>query len=83
MKDGLWRRAAKRVALWNFRIEVGLHRGWRRARGERPWPLGGGCQRSGECCEAPSIAAGPLVWNLPRVKQLFLAWHEHVNNSRK
>jgi Fe-S-cluster containining protein len=22
---------------------------------------------------------GPLVWNLPRVQRLFLAWHEHVN----
>jgi hypothetical protein len=79
MKDGLWRRAVKRVALLNFRVEVGLHRAWRRARGERPWPLGGACQRSGHCCEAPTIAVGPAVWFMPRARRLFLAWQKHVN----
>jgi hypothetical protein len=79
MRDGISRRALKRVALGHFRIEVGLRRAWRRARGERPWPLGGGCQRSGGCCEAPTIAVGPLVWFLPSVRRLFLAWHKHVN----
>jgi hypothetical protein len=79
MKDGLWRRAVKRMARWNFRVELGLQRAWRRARGERPWPLGGRCQRSGGCCEAPTIAVGRLVWSLPRVRQVFLAWQKHVN----
>jgi uncharacterized protein len=79
MRDGLLRRAVKRVALWNFQVEVGLSRAWRRARGERPWPLGGGCQRSGGCCEAPTIAVGRLVSSMPRVRQLFLAWQKHVN----
>jgi hypothetical protein len=73
MRDGIARRVVKRVALLNFMIEVGLSRVWRRARGERP------CQRSGGCCEAPSIAVGSLVWFMPRLRQVFLAWHRHVN----
>ena len=79
MKDGPLLRTVKRVARWNFQAEVGLRRAFRRARGERPWPLGGGCQRSGGCCEAPTIAVGRLVWSMPRVRQLFLAWQKHVN----
>ncbi len=69
----------KRVALWNFQVEVGVRRTLRRARGERPWPLGGACQRSGHCCEAPTVTVGPLVWFMPRVRRLFLAWQKHVN----
>jgi hypothetical protein len=79
MKDGVWRRAVKSVALVNFRIEVWLSRAWRRARGERPWPLAGGCQRSGGCCEAPSLAVGSLVWFMRPVRRLFLGWHRYVN----
>jgi hypothetical protein len=79
VRDGLWRRAVKRVALWNFQVEVGIRRALRRTRGERPWPLGGACQRSGGCCEAPTIAVGSLVWFMPRVRRLFLAWQKHVN----
>ena len=79
MRDGILLRAVKRVALWNFQIEVALRRSIRRARGERPWPLAGGCQRSGGCCEAPAIAVGRLVWSAPRVRRLFLWWQSRVN----
>jgi hypothetical protein len=79
MKDELWRRAVKRVALWNFVGEVVLLRGWRGLRGERPYPLAGSCQRSGGCCEAPTIAVGHAVWSLRSVRRLFLSWQRQVN----
>ena len=79
MKDGPFLRAVKRVALWGYTADLALHRAWRRARGERPWTLGGACRRSGACCEAPAIAVGRLTWSLPNVHRLFLAWQRRVN----
>jgi uncharacterized protein len=69
----------KRVALWGFRASLAAHRAQRRARGETPWKLGGGCRRSGGCCEAPAISAGRAVFAVPAARRLFLAWQRHVN----
>jgi uncharacterized protein len=79
VQDRLLLRAVKRVAFLAFRADLALHRALRRARGERPWTLGGACRRSGACCEAPAIAVGRLTWSLPRVRRLFLAWQRRVN----
>jgi hypothetical protein len=79
MRDGPLLRAVKRVAFWRYRVDTALHRAWRRARGERPWRLGGACRRSGACCEAPAIAVGRLTWSMPSVRRLFLAWQRGVN----
>jgi hypothetical protein len=79
MRDGLLLRAAKRAALWRFRVDLVLHRALRRARGERPWTLGGACRRSGACCEAPSIAVGPFTWGVPLARGAFLWWQRRVN----
>jgi uncharacterized protein len=79
MRDGVFLRAVKRVALWTFRADLAAHRALRRARGERPWTLGGGCHRSGGCCEAPAIAAGRVTWSIPTARRLFLAWQRRVN----
>jgi hypothetical protein len=79
VKDPPFLRAVKRVALWRYQVDLTLHRAWRRARGERPWSLGGACRRSGACCEAPAIAVGRLTWSSPRVRRLFLAWQRRVN----
>ena len=79
MRDGPLLRAVKRVALWGHRVDLAVHRAVRRARGERPWALGGGCRRSGGCCEAPAVSAGPAVWSIPAARRLFLAWQRRVN----
>jgi hypothetical protein len=79
MRDGLGRRAVKRVALWNFALNLRAHRAWRRARGERPFALGGDCRRCARCCEAPAIQAHPLVWHLRTLRRAFLWWQERVN----
>jgi hypothetical protein len=79
VRDGPLRRAIKRVALWNFAINVGATRAWRRVRGERPFSLGGECRRCARCCEAPEIQVGRLVWHLPTLRWLFLWWQRGVN----
>jgi hypothetical protein len=79
MRDGLGRRTVKRIARWHFSLNLHVARAWRRARGERPHILGGGCQRSGGCCEWPTITVGRALWSLAPAQQLFLAWQRHVN----
>jgi hypothetical protein len=79
MRDGLGRRALKRAALWNFELNVRVHRAWRRRRGERPFVLGGDCRRCARCCEAPSVQGSRIVWHLPLLRRLFLWWQERVN----
>jgi hypothetical protein len=79
MRDGLFLRAVKRVALWSHRSDLAGRRALLRARGERPWTLAGGCCRTGACCEAPAISVGRLAWSLPTLRWLFLAWQRRVN----
>jgi Fe-S-cluster containining protein len=79
MRDNLGRRLLKRVALWHFRGNLGLVRGLRRLRGDRPHLLGGACRRSARCCEAPSVRATVAVWHMPLLRRLFLGWQRRVN----
>jgi hypothetical protein len=79
MQDGPFLRAVKRVALWRFHADLAAHRALRRARGERPWALRGACERCAACCEAPSIAAGPVAWSVPFARRAFLWWQRRVN----
>jgi hypothetical protein len=82
MQDGPVRRALKRVALANFTLGLGLSRAFSRWRRERAWVLGGDCRRCAECCEAPAIQVGSLVWHVPALRGAFLVWQEHVNGFR-
>jgi hypothetical protein len=79
MRDGLGRRLVKRVALWNFTINLHAHRAWRRARKERPFVLAGECRRCARCCEAPAVQVHPVVWHLPLLRGAFLWWQDRVN----
>jgi uncharacterized protein len=79
MRDGLGRRLLKRVALWNFTLNVHVHRAWRRARKERPFDLGGECRRCARCCEAPAMQVHAAVFYVPALRKAFLWWQERVN----
>lgn len=79
MRDGLALRVVKRAALLAWVVDLQIQRAFARLRGEKPWALAGRCQRSGQCCEAPAIAAGLLSWSLPIMRRLFLAWQRRVN----
>ena len=79
MKDGPVRRAVKAVALATFRADLAASRAWRRLRGDRPFGLAGACNRCGQCCDAPSIRVGRMVWYLPTQRRLFLWWQRAVN----
>jgi hypothetical protein len=79
MRDGIGRRALKRVALWSFTLNLRVHRACRRARKERPWVLGGECRRCARCCEAPAIQATAAVWHVGLFRRAFLFWQERVN----
>jgi hypothetical protein len=79
MRDGLLRRSVKCVARWRFDADLSLQRALRRARGDRPYLLGGECRRCARCCEAPAIQTGLAVWYLPTLRRVFLWWHRQVN----
>jgi len=79
VRDGPIRRAVKRVALWNFVVNVAVDRAVRRVRGERPYRLGGDCRRCARCCEAPAIRVSAAVWYLPALRRAFLWWQRQVN----
>jgi uncharacterized cysteine cluster protein YcgN (CxxCxxCC family) len=79
MRDGILRRAVKRVARWHHQVNLRGSRALRRARGETPWSLGGECRRCAACCQAPMIAVDRLIWSMRIPRRLFLAWQRHVN----
>jgi len=79
VKDGAGRRLVKAVALAGFRANLAAWRGWRRLRGDRPYRLGGSCNLCAQCCDAPAIQVGRLVWYLPTQRRLFLWWQRVVN----
>jgi uncharacterized protein len=79
VKDGWLRRAVKRVALWRFAVDLSLTRAIRRARGERPYLLGGECRLCARCCEAPAIQVARAVLVMRSLRRPFLWWQRAVN----
>ena len=79
MKDGPLRIVLKRIALAGFTIDLAATRAIRRAKGDRPYRLGGDCALCAKCCESPTIQTGPFIANFRTLRGAFLAWHKHVN----
>jgi Fe-S-cluster containining protein len=79
MKDRPHIVLVKAVARFAWAAELWLRRRllsrWRR----RFWRLSGECNACGACCVEPSIRASVLVWYVPIVRRLFLAWQRRVN----
>lgn len=79
MIDGRGRRFVKSIALFIYYIRLRFHRAQARRRGNIRYELGGACDCSGSCCEAPGIQVGPVTWYLPVVRRIFLRWQRSVN----
>jgi hypothetical protein len=79
LQDGSFRRVVKRVARFQFELELRAVRAFRNRRGGSPYALGGDCRRCARCCEAPSIRVGRLTWYLPTLRRTFLWWQEKMN----
>jgi hypothetical protein len=79
MRDGALRRTVKAAARAVFFLNLRTDRARRRLLGERPYRLGGVCQRCAACCEAPAIRVHALVWLAPTLRRAFLWWQEQVN----
>jgi Fe-S-cluster containining protein len=79
VQDGSGRRLIKALARWNFYLSLWTTRALGRLRGEPRFVLGGACRRAAQCCEAPAIQVGRLIWYVPRLRRLFLWWQEKVN----
>ncbi len=75
MRDGRRKGALKRWLAAAYVADVER----RRARAGTPWVLQGDCGGCASCCEAPSIAVGPVVYFVPVVRHLFLWWQRAVN----
>ncbi len=79
MRDGPGRRVLKASALVLFHLNRAPIRLWRRLRRLDHWRLGGECRRCAACCERPGIRANLLLWHMPLLRRLFLAWQRRVN----
>lgn len=80
MKDGLVRRAIKRVARVRYRIDLWVTRRARRAViGPSPYRLAGACEGCGLCCESPQVPAPAPFFRLRSLRWLFLTWHGLIN----
>ncbi|XXF76949.1 YkgJ family cysteine cluster protein [Myxococcaceae bacterium GXIMD 01537] len=79
MKDGLLRRALKRLALLRYTLDLGFTRWVLRARGEPHYRLTGSCNGCGKCCETPVIPVSAPVFRLRTLRWLTLSWHRWVN----
>ena len=70
MKDGLVRRSVKAAARGVFYLNLHSDRARRHLLRERPYRLGGACQRCAACCEAPAIRVHALVWLAPTLRRV-------------
>ena len=69
----------KRVMRAVWELQLALHRRGLERKGAIAFELAGSCEGCAKCCEAPSIATGPLVFLLRPVERVFLWWQARVN----
>ncbi len=79
MRDCLWRRALKRVALVRYRIDLGFTRLMLRLKGEPRYVPRGACNGCGGCCTTPMIQTFPYILYFRSIRWCLLTWHRVVN----
>ena len=83
MRDGPARTSVKAIARWFWTLDLRTTRVVRDVRSPPRYKLLGSCEGCGRCCEEPSIQVGRLVWALPTLRWLWLAWQRHINGFVK
>lgn len=79
MRDGLWRRAIKRVARAQYELDLAVTRWLDRRPGGARFELQGECRGCGSCCESPTLPLGPLVFYFSSARAVFLWWQRVIN----
>ena len=79
MRDPLPLRLLKLAVRLCWVVEVGLRRVLQKMTRQPGYRLAGSCGGCAGCCEKPTIKVEPLLWKLPRLRQFFVAWQQHIN----
>ncbi|CAN5310968.1 hypothetical protein BH09SUM1_BH09SUM1_14670 [soil metagenome] len=79
MKDGPIRTGIKFASRMVFNVNLAGTRAIFKLRGDKPYQLGGDCQKCAACCETPGIQVGKILWYMPSARALFLWWQRRVN----
>jgi Fe-S-cluster containining protein len=79
LPDPLPLRLLKALVRLGWTAEYALRRSAKRLTRRLGYQLAGACEGCAKCCEKPSIQAGKLLWRLPRLRRLFLAWQKNIN----
>ena len=79
MKDGIIRKAIKKIALSFYMIDLKSTREIRRLRDDPLYHLGGSCNQCGACCKSPMIQIFPPFFYLKSIRRLIIMWHRLVN----
>jgi len=79
LQDSPLKAAVKLVARIRYLADLKLTRRIKALSGEPHYRLVGSCNRCGQCCRTPVIPVYPLIFYLPFVKRMVIAWHRAVN----
>lgn len=79
MKDSIFRKSLKRLAVIRYLFDLKVTRLLLRLKGEPAYKMRGKCCACGACCETPMIQTIAPFFYLKTLRWLFLFWHRQVN----
>ncbi len=79
MKDGLIRKAIKRIALLRYQADLAATRYFLKKKGKPIYELRGACKLCARCCESPSIRVSIVFFYFKSLRFLLLKWHSVIN----
>jgi len=79
MKDGLFRRFIKKIALLSHSIDLAITR---RSLGPPPYILKGECNGCGACCVNPTIHLYPPFFYVRSIRWMYITWHRVINGFK-
>jgi len=79
VRDSIFLRFVKYVARCVYGTGIYLHYRGHHLIFKDEYELGGGCARTGQCCERPVVRVGFIALTFPFYLQAFLFWQKHIN----